>query len=443
MTTKAIAAQLAKEGDPRRPGPLRKLLGWLAALEPEDGAAELRVDDVAARSGLHRDHVIAAFKALEAAGAGAFLHGRRGRASRFRPADPTLVRAARRLVPAAAPAAPALVPHAFRLRSDVTVTLPLPSDLSAVEARRLAVFVQTLPLDAAGDLDDEPVAVGMSRLRISLPVMIALEEGLFRREGLRIELHTFETAQPLMEAIATGRIPAGGFIAFPISMTAELAGGLALRHACVLLEDDAHPISRLLVRARGGIRRLADLRGRRVGILPTVAYRAWLELLLRSAGVDPASLEIRELPPASSVSALASGAVDALFTNDPAASLALAAGAAPMPHEPRVSRAVLDPLPFGSFVVSAAFAEARPGAARALARALDAAIELAAVSPARARAALAAYLPDVPAAGFPAARYEKSTEVSAAMLATLGSRYHELGILGRPLASVPLSPRAA
>ncbi len=450
--TRAVAARLSGAGG-EFAWPMRRLLAWLGARALERGTEQVSVAEAVAGSSVKREQVIEAFRALEAAGAGRFLRGRRSLVSRFHPHGANLVHAARLAL--ADRATLTLVEEAFRAPPGLTVALSLPGNLGVTGAGRAGDFLETPPMN--GDArwpgttrgrrptrapkDEQVVVLGLNRLRSSTPVMVALAHGLFRREGLCVELHTFETAEPLMDALLAGRLTGGGFIPFPISMAAELTGGVSLRHLAVQVEDDAHPVSRLLVRPGSGLRSLADLRGRRVAVLPTFAYHAWLEVLLRGAEVDPQSLEICELSPTCGAVALSAGAVDALFTSDPAATLALTDGAVPLEVEPSVPRAVLYPLPVGSFVVNAAFAEARPTAAAALARALDAAIELAAAAPEHEQAAVAAHLPEPQAClvgAFPPARYARSTELNAETLARLGERYHELGVLRRPFAPTPL-----
>ncbi len=430
---------------------LRRLLEWVAADEPASGPRDLDVLLAIEATGLGRSRVLHLFRDLESIGCGRLVVGRRGHRSRFRPGPHDLGRVARRAL-AGAPAADrgsSLITHSYRLRPDQSVELSLPRDLTAAEADRLASFVRTLPFSGApeapassrprSDLHQEDaLVIGMSLLRISIPVMVAIDQGLFRREGLRVEVRSFETAQPLMDAIVAGEVSAGGFIAFPISMAAELRSGVRLRHAGVMMEDDAHPVSRFLVRADAGITGLADLVGRRVGILPTVAYRGWLDLLLRSSGVDPSTVEVVELGPQDTVAAVRARAVDAVFTNDPAATAALATGeVVPLDPEPRVGKAVVDPLPFGSFVLTDELVRRRPRAASAVVRALDAAIEAASRDAAQVRASLAAHLPRAQRRLirlYPPASYGKAATLSASALSTLGRRYRELQILDGPVA---------
>jgi len=65
-----------------------------------------------------------------------------------------------------------------------------------------------------------------------------------------------------------------------------------------------------------------------VGILPTAAYRGWLEAILRHYGLRPDEVSIVPLAPPLEVDALAGGGVAAHFTSDPMATAALARGIA-------------------------------------------------------------------------------------------------------------------
>jgi hypothetical protein len=127
-----------------------------------------------------RNEVIRFFKQLETAGAGKFLVGRRGSASRFiwnyQPSE--LIRVVFPLLgssgvskgggkapaphhetdtarDAQIPRSPGtemprdhqtlLIPHSFQLRPDLLVVLELPGDLTLLEAQRLSSFIGSLP----------------------------------------------------------------------------------------------------------------------------------------------------------------------------------------------------------------------------------------------------------------------------------------------------------
>jgi ABC-type nitrate/sulfonate/bicarbonate transport system substrate-binding protein len=261
--------------------------------------------------------------------------------------------------------------------------------------------------------------IGVSTLRISLPVFVAEQHGLFAKHGIDAEVRRYDTAQPLADELGAARIDAGGYVAFPI-LFGPGAPPPRVRVFTAIVEDAAHPLSYLLVKKGSGLRGVAALRGRRIGILPTAAYRRWLEAILHHDGLRPEDVSIVPLAPSQEVDALAGGGVDALFTGDPMATAALARGLAERATDtPDVPRALGDPFLFGTFAVTEAFAQKHPAQARALADALDEAITMISADPAVGTAAMKPYVRESERPfvdRYPAARYLRSREIDAAQL---------------------------
>lgn len=124
-----------------------------AVSRPEQLAYDLQVT---------RNRVIEVMRALEAAGVGRFVVGRKGHPSRFEWSNSPIsvgrvasgasdsFEPLRREQPMKWPsrgeereAHP--LTHRFRLRKDLEVSIELPEDLTASEATRLADFIRTLP----------------------------------------------------------------------------------------------------------------------------------------------------------------------------------------------------------------------------------------------------------------------------------------------------------
>lgn len=260
--------------------------------------------------------------------------------------------------------------------------------------------------------------VGVATLRISLPVFVAAERGLFTKHGLDVELTRFDTAQPLADELATGRLDAGGYVAFPILFGANPPP--AVRVVTAIVEDATHPISYLLVKKGSGLRGVASLAGKKIGILPTIAYRRWLEAILKHDWLALESVTIVPTAPPLEIDALAGGGIDALFTGDPMATAALARDVAePLTSSPDVPRVLGEPFLFGTFALTDAFAKAHPDAAHALRDALDEAIAMLAADPALGRDAMTKYVRDTErpfVARYPDARYLRSSELTPAQL---------------------------
>ena len=263
------------------------------------------------------------------------------------------------------------------------------------------------------------MVIGVSTLRISLPVFVAEQHGLFVKHGIDAEVRRYETAQPLADELGAARIDAGGYVAYPI-LFGPGAPPPRVRVVTAVVEDAAHPLSYLLAKKGSGLRGVAALRGRRIGILPTAAYRRWLEAILRHDGLRPEDVSIVPLAPSLEVDALMGGGVDALFTGDPMATAALARGLAePATDTPDVPRVLGEPFLFGTFAVTEEFAQKHPAQARALADALDEAISMISADPTVGTAAMKPYVRDVERPfvdRYPAARYLRSREIDAAQL---------------------------
>jgi len=270
---------------------------------------------------------------------------------------------------------------------------------------------------------DEPAAleVGYSALRISLPVFVAEQQGLFRRHGLNVELRRYETAQPLVEEVLDERVAAGGFAALPIVMTAASRDGSPVRVATAMVEDADHPVSYLLRRRSDtSLAAPADLRGQTIGILPTVAYERWLDAVLEHAGLGRDHVTVIPVAPAQQAQMLEGGGVQALFTNDPMATAMLSTGvAAPLGPAAPVPDALGGPLVFGVFLVHPDTERERPEETARLIAAIDEAIEMIEADQDAAREAMRAFVRAPERAHvmrYPPARYHSSERFDDAAL---------------------------
>lgn len=306
--------------------------------------------------------------------------------------------------------------------------------------RRLVVGVFLLGfafISGCGKVEQESelqkVKIGYSRLRISLPVFVAVERGIFEKNGLNVELQMFDTAQPLMDALCAGHVEIAGYTAFPITFNAQLRSKRQLYYVTLMVEDNDHPVSMLIVKKGSPIKTIKDLRGKRIGILPTIAYKAWLEMILKENGIKPEEVIIQQIAPALTPSSLDSGVVDAMFTNDPAVTTTLQKGISVLlSKEALVPKYTWSPFPFGGFNMSREFADKNPDIAKQVVKSLDEAIEFVNKHPQEAKKIMANFLPDAQkpfVEYYPDARYLKSGKVSPEQLMKVVDAYLKMGII--------------
>lgn len=289
-----------------------------------------------------------------------------------------------------------------------------------------------------GEKQNNEVTIGYSALRISLPVFVAQEKGFFADEGLNINLERFDTAQPLMSSLVAGNIPIAGYTALPITYNAMLRSKTDLYFVTSMLEDQQHRISYLIVPTDTPQDfKIADLKGKKIGILPTVAYKAWIEEILRKNNVDPSEVEIVQIAPALSPSALESKQVDALFTNDPAATTVLQQKIGRLlSQEVEVPKYLGEPFLFGSFNIRKDFADANPEITKKVISAMNKAVEFVNDNPTEAKEMMKKYLHESqqPFADFyPDALYQPTTQVTTQEFQDIADQYLKIGIIKEPL----------
>ncbi|WP_442579808.1 ABC transporter substrate-binding protein [Mesorhizobium sp. ASY16-5R] len=148
------------------------------------------------------------------------------------------------------------------------------------------------------------------------PVFVALDNGIFTKYGLDVELVNFgASTEALLEAIATGKADGGVGMAlrwlkaleqgFDVKITAGTHGGC----------------SRLVALKEKGITDLKQLKGKSIGISDLASPgKNFFSILLHKEGLDPvADVEWRQYPGELLELAAQKGEIDAIADGDPKA----------------------------------------------------------------------------------------------------------------------------
>ena len=136
-------------------------------------------------------------------------------------------------------------------------------------------------------------------------LVLAEEKGFFKDEGLRVELVKFLSGPPEVQAMASGDID----IAY-LGMGAHFYAG---QDRCRILAIDSFNLGDMVIARRdSGIRRLGDLRGKRVGVPQGTSGEMILNLALDQARIRPEEVGIVNMDVAGAVAAFVAGKVDAV-----------------------------------------------------------------------------------------------------------------------------------
>lgn len=139
------------------------------------------------------------------------------------------------------------------------------------------------------------------------PVVIAQQRGYFKDQGLKVEIQ--EPADPSTppKLVAAGKVDLA--ISYQPNLIIDVAAGLPLIRSATLI---ATPLNTLMVLAKGDIKNLADLKGKKIGIAISGNEEAIIGTMLKGAGVAYSDVEIINIGWALS-SSLASAKVDAIW----------------------------------------------------------------------------------------------------------------------------------
>lgn len=280
----------------------------------------------------------------------------------------------------------------------------------------------------------EKVSIGYSALRISLPIFVAKEQGLFEKHGLNVNLKRYDTAQPLVQALAAGQIDMGGYSALPIQYNVMLRSGTDLVFTTAMLEDQQHRISYFVIpKDAPKDFSLVDLKGKKIGILPTIAYKAWATEILKQSGLMEDDYELIQIAPNLTPAALQSGQVDALFTNDPAATTTIENGIGRILSDVvEVPKSLGEPFLFGSFNFRKDYVQANSKIVNNVTKALNEAIAFVNENPTAAKDFMKPYLSEAQqpfVEAYPDALYAPSYEFGEVEFQAIADKYLNIGII--------------
>lgn len=222
----------------------------------------------------------------------------------------------------------------------------------------------------------EELVLGYSALGISLPIFIASKKNFFKKNNLKITLKRFDTAQPLINALVSGNIQAGGFTALPIAFNAMSESGKELMFITSLMETKESQISFLIKRKKSNVSKWKDIEGRRVGILPTVAYEKWVKEILKNNSVNIEKVDIVKVDVLDQEEFLKNGKIDFLFTNNPVVTTVLESEIGEVFDKKNELINIFDgEYIFGSFNIEKEFASRNKSIVFKLKKSLDSAID--------------------------------------------------------------------
>jgi NitT/TauT family transport system substrate-binding protein len=214
------------------------------------------------------------------------------------------------------------------------------------------------------------------------PFHLAVQNGYFEAEGVRVEAVTAPSGQASLAKLIGGEVDIA-YSSYTPFFVAQSQGAADLRF--VADASSAAPNTTMIVAMSGsGVRSVADLAGKRIAVTATSTISDTLvKAAMREAGVDFSGVQWISIPFPETAPALARGDVDAAFLTEPFITLAArSVGAVPIVD---TATGPTEALPTAGYAALATFADANRGAIaafqRALAKATDEAADRSKVEP--------------------------------------------------------------
>ncbi len=178
-----------------------------------------------------------------------------------------------------------------------------------------AFYLGNQPTGLASLVEDYTVKIGYKPNANYIALFVALENGYFEEEGLKVETIRFDSTNTLMNAFAAGSLDATptGNVIVSYSLE-ENSPGLFKLYSFAFYTDERHP-ENMVVRKGSEINRYQDLEGKRIGANKGIFARTMTRRFLEKQDIK--NFEIIELGSNLQLQALETGQIDALISLEP------------------------------------------------------------------------------------------------------------------------------
>jgi len=167
------------------------------------------------------------------------------------------------------------------------------------------------------------------------PLFIALDEGFFEEQGLRIKVFNFARSPEVVPALAQGRLDVAGSFMSVSLLNAIVRGANIKIVACKSYVDPRGCtciglLARRSLVENGELNNLIQLKGRRIAINEATIEGYWVEKLLKGVGLSLNDINHGDLPPPTVFAAFEKGSIDLASEAEPWITRSIKAGHAVM-----------------------------------------------------------------------------------------------------------------
>lgn len=169
--------------------------------------------------------------------------------------------------------------------------------------------------------------IGYLPIAVGLPLFVATDEGYFEEQGFEATLTRFASSNEVANAATSGQVDvsiAATNVMFDVGYVSKKKHTLIITNPYANQEN--HITDYILVADTSSIKKLSDLKNKKIGIFPGSVVKVFCHLILEKQGLTKDDYQLIELSPKDWAAALQSKQIDALSAVEPQASQILSDG---------------------------------------------------------------------------------------------------------------------
>lgn len=167
---------------------------------------------------------------------------------------------------------------------------------------------------------DNKLRVGYVPIAVALPLLVANDEGYFQEQGFNVEMVRMTSSNELANAATSGQLDVS---VVATNVMLDIGFVSKKKHSLIITNpytnQEGYIADYILVKDPNVIKKLEDLKGKKIGIFPGSVIKVFCNLILQKYGLNKDDYQLIELAPQNWASALQTGQIDALSALEPQA----------------------------------------------------------------------------------------------------------------------------
>lgn len=179
-----------------------------------------------------------------------------------------------------------------------------------------------LLLVSCSKLENPKVRIGYLGVSSNLPLFVALEQKMFEKNGIQVELKKFESSNLLGQALVDGQIDIDAGTSSFVGLALAQTSADKMKIFLSIVASEKNHMSSLLVSPTSGIDSVSQLKNKTIGCFPGAAIKTFTTLYLKKNNAWGEQSRLVEMPPPLQLQALESGGADAVMCLEPIGTIA-------------------------------------------------------------------------------------------------------------------------